>query len=83
MSANFNLAGASAEIRCRYLAVDMFVDSIIDAIHDGIPIGNYLAYIRDNSEIMMQRDAEIIKQKHFGPNVPNPEPSYKTARKEA
>lgn len=61
----------------------MFIDSIIDAIRDGTPIGDYLTYIRDNSEIMMQRDPEIMKQKTFGPNVPTSEPSYSTVRKEA
>ena len=59
----------------------MFIDSTIDAIRDGTPIGDYLVYIRDNSEIMMQRDPEIMKQKNFGPNLPRPEPSYSTARK--
>ena len=68
---------------CRYLAVDMFIDSTVEALRDGIPIGAYLAYIRENSEIMMQRDPEIMKQKNFGPNVPNPEPSYSPARKGA
>ena len=83
MSTTFNLPKANAKIRCRYLAVDMFIDSTIDVIRDGTPIGAYLAYIRENSEIMMQRDPEIMKQKNFGPNVPNPEPSYSTVRKEA
>ena len=83
MSTRFNLSRASAKIRCRYLAVDMFIDSTVEALRDGTPIGGYLAYIRENSEIMMQRDPEIMKQKNFGPNVPNPEPSYSTVRKEA
>ncbi|KAK0512956.1 hypothetical protein JMJ35_004973 [Cladonia borealis] len=65
-----------------YLAMDMFIDSTIDAIRDDIPIGDYLVYIRENSEIMMQRDPEIMKQKNFGPNVPNAEPSYSTVREE-
>ena len=79
----FELPRAKAKIRCRYLAVDMFIESIIDAVRDGTPIGVYLAYIRENSEIMMQRDPEIMKQKNFGPNVPRPEPSYSIVRKEA
>ena len=83
MSTTFNLPGASAEIRYRYLAVDMFIDSTIDAIRDGMPIGDYLIYICENSEILMQRDPEIMKQKTFGPNVPNSESSYSTVRKEA
>ena len=74
---------AGANIRCRYLAVDMFVDSTVEAIRDGVPIGEHLADIRENSEIMMQRDPEIMKQKNFGPNIPNSETSYSPARKEA
>ena len=61
----------------------MFIDSTVDALRDGTPISVYLSYIRDNSEIMMQRDPEIMKQKNFGPNVPNPESSSGTVRKEA
>ncbi len=61
----------------------MFINSTVDAIRDGTPIGNYLAYIRENSEIMMQRDPEIMKQKNFGPNEPNPVPSSGPVRKEA
>ena len=70
-------------MRCRYLAVDMFINSTVEVLRDGTPIGGYLAYIHENSEIRMQRDPEIMKQKNFGPNVPNPEPSYSPARKGA
>ena len=83
MSTMFELPGANAKIRCRYLAVDMFIESIIDAVRDGTPIGVYLRYIRENSEIMMQRDPEIMKQKTFGPNVPISEPSSSAVRKGA
>ena len=82
MSATFDIPTANATISCRYLAVDMFIDSTVEALRDGIPIGGYLAYIKENSEIMMQRDPEIMKQKYFGPNVPNSESSYSSARKE-
>ena len=61
----------------------MFIDSTIDAIRDGTPVGIYLAYIRENSEITMQREPKIMKQKNFGPNLPNPEPNYSTVQKEA
>lgn len=79
----FELPGANAELRCRYLAVDMFIDSTVEALREGTPISRHLAYIRENSEIMMQRGPEIMKQKNFGPNVERPEPGYSTARKEA
>ena len=68
---------------CRYLAVDMFIDSTVDALRDGTPIGVHLRYIRENSEIMMQRDPEIMKRKNFGPNVPDPEARSGTVRKDA
>ena len=83
MSTTFDSPRANAELRCRYLAVDMFIDSTVGALRDGTPIGGHLAYIRENSEIMMQRDPEIMKQKTFGPNVPTSEPSYSTVRKGA
>ena len=81
MSTTPDLPRANAKLRCRYLAVDMFIDSTVEALRDGTPIGGHLAYIRENSEIMMQRDPEIMKQKTFGPNVPTSEPSYTTVRK--
>ena len=83
MSTTFDFPRANANVHCRYLAVDNFLDSVVEAIRDGIPIGDYLAYIRENSEIMMQRDPEIMKQKNLGPNVPNPESSHNTVRKGA
>lgn len=59
----------------------MFIDSTVEALRDGVPIGAYLAYILENSEIMMQRDPEIMKQKNFGPNVPDPEARSGTVQK--
>ena len=61
----------------------MFIDSAVEALRDGVSIGAYLSHIRENSEIMMQRDPEIMKQKQFGPNVPDPEAGSGTVRKDA
>ena len=51
----------------------MLIDCVVDAIHEGKPIGNLLRRIREDSEIMLQRDPEIMKQKRLGINVPRTE----------
>lgn len=44
----------------------MFIDSLRDVIRSNGDIKAHLRYIKENSEVMMQRDPEIMKQKRLG-----------------
>ena len=59
----------------RYLAVDVLIDSVIDAIKNGIPVGQHLQSMKEDSEIMLQRDPDVLIQKRLGINVPRDQAS--------
>ena len=52
----------------------MFIDSIAKVILDGGDLIAHLREIRENNEVMMQRDPEIMKQKRIG-SRPSPSAS--------
>lgn len=61
-----------ADVVGRYLGVDVLVDSLVTAIRKGHDVGAFLREIRENNEIMLQRDPESMKQKAFGVETRNP-----------
>lgn len=50
----------------------MLVDSLAAAIRKGRNVPSFLREIRENNEIMLQRDPESMKQKAFGIETPSP-----------
>ena len=56
----------------RYLGVDMLTDSLVTATRAGRNVAAFLREIRENNEIMLQRDPESMKQKAFGVETRTP-----------
>ena len=60
----------------------MFVDSIFAAIQENQDMVFYLRYMGENSEVMVQRDPEIMKQKQLGNNAQTDVAGSSTSRKQ-
>ena len=56
----------------RYLGVDVLIDSLVTTIRAGRNVEAFLREIRENNEIMLQRDPERMKQKAFGVETRTP-----------
>ena len=56
----------------RYLGVDVLTDSLVTTIRAGRNVAAFLREIRENNEIMLQRDPESMKQKAFGVETRTP-----------
>ena len=56
----------------RYLGVDVLTDSLVTTIRTGRNVEAFLREIRENNEIMLQRDPESMKQKAFGVETRTP-----------
>ena len=50
----------------------MLTDSLVTAVRAGRNVAAFLREIRENNEIMLQRDAESMKQKAFGVETRTP-----------
>ena len=71
-----------ANENCRYLAVDMFTDSVLKFIRTCQNLGDidvHLNEIRESSDVMMQRDPEIMKQKRMAAQAPEAGETMQTA----
>ena len=61
-----------ADLRARYLGVDVLIDSLLATIRTNRNVTAFLRQTHENNEIMLQRDPESMKQKAFGIETPNP-----------
>ena len=61
--------------------MDVLTDSLISTIRAGRSVAAFLREIRENNEIMLQRDPESMKQKAFGVETRTPVPGVEGSSK--